>query len=256
MLFRSDRVLADTVRVALDEGLLAEAEEALAALSRPEPELAQAVDRLRSRTIEALELAAVGRVELRERDVRPGLRGFAKLVALMAITTALVTTMISGDDETSMRSVVLTDLVAGSVVFGGALALRNAVMSNRRSRATTAAIVLYIVGTTTCDALCLAAGQSVRQAAPFMLLMESFGFAAIAVLLEMPMRARRVTGFSSALLCGLAFWSVAQPSVANTLTSLSVIQAFLTAGYLVFDMERERRQALVSRQTGSLERRT
>ena len=238
-----DRVLRALVRVALAQRLLPIAEEALAASSSPDPRLVAELARLRDAHERARQLAALGEETLKGRDVRPGFRGILGLVAFMALNAVLLVVSISGGEEPTMREVLLSDLVALAVMGAATFAFRRSLLANARSRKVTSAIWLTVLGMTVCDGLCAFVGLSARQAAPFSLLSGATAFAALTVLLAMPARARLATGSCGALLCAEAFWSAAHPGLATHLISLSVAQTALTAGYLVYDMAREGRDA-------------
>ena len=238
-----DRVLRALVHIALAQQLLPIAEEALAASSAPDPRLVAEIAQLRDAHERARQLAALGEEALKGRDVRPGFRGILGLVAFMALNAVMLVGSISGGDEPTMREVLLSDLASLAVMGAATFAFRRSLLANARSRTVTSAIWLTVLGMTVCDALCAFVGLSARKAAPFSVLSAATGFAALTVLLAMPARARVATGSCAALLCAEAFWSAAQPELATRLISLSVAETALTAGYLVFEMAGERRDA-------------
>ncbi len=234
-----DRVLEALVHTALALERLDDAEQALAERAVPDPTLTARVEQLREATERDRRLTELGASELRDRDARPGLRGVAAMVAFMGVNAALLVSVIGGVEAPTMLEVVATDLAACAFVTAGALAFRRKLTANRRSRATTAAFFTVLVGLTVCDGLSAYVGQSAAQSAPFALLMNSFGLAAIAVLLEMPRGPRRAAGLCSALLAVEAFASVASPHLATRWLALSTIESLGVAAYLVFDMARE-----------------
>jgi serine/threonine-protein kinase len=238
-----DRVLREIVRVALAARLLPIAEDALAALPTHDAQLAADLARVRAEQDDAQRLAALAESSLREHDARPSVRGMVGLFAFMLVNAVMLVGVIAGDEEPTMRAVVGIDAATLGVLAAATFAFRASLLANRRGRTTTAAMWLVLLAMCACDGLAAFMGLSARQAAPFSLLAAATGFAAIAVLLEMRPRARAVTALCGALLCAEAFGSAALPELATRLMSLSIVETALTAGYLIYDMARERRDA-------------
>ncbi len=240
-----DRVLRALVRVALSQRLLPIAEEALAALPVRDATLAAELARVRAELDDARRLAALAESSLREQDARPAVRGMVGMFAFMLFNAATIVGVIAGGKEPTMREVIRVDLATLVVLVPVLYAFRRSLLANRRGRTTTAAVWLVILGMCACDGLSAFVGLSARQAAPFSLLAAATGFAAVAVLLDMRRRARIVTALCGALLCVEAFWSAARPDLATRLMSLSVAQTALAAGFLIYDMARERHDTVL-----------
>jgi serine/threonine protein kinase len=237
-----ERILHTTVRVALEERLLPIAEGALGALATPVPLLTEGVAQLRAEVDRAQRLATVGEEALLERDVRPGYKGFFGLVVFLALNAVSLASVFVGGKEPTMREVLLADLAALAVVGAATWAYRAPLTANRRIRSMTRAVWLFVVSATVCDALAVSLGQTATQAAPYSLFSAAAAFAAITALIELRPRSRSATGLCSAVLCAEAFWSAATPALATRLLSLSIVGTALIAGFVLFDLARERRE--------------
>ena len=140
-----------------------------------------------------------------------------------------------------MRSVLLTDFAALGFVGLGAFFFRGPLLVNRRSRSTVASTFLLLGAMGVSDVLSAFMGQTASQAAPYSLLMMAVGFAAMTALLDVPRRLRFATGGCALLVAGQAFWSVGDPSRAVAMVAVATVEAMATAGYLLWDMAKERR---------------
>ena len=234
-----ERVLAAIVGCALHLGRREEAEAAFAMLSHPAPELVEWMRAAGADAEAARGHAALGAAELRERDVRPSLKGALAMLGFMACNTIFQVVFLEGGAAPTMRGIFVADLFATGLLFVGALTFKRTLLTNRRGRSTTAAIFLVVLGMTASDGLSALAGQSVEAATPFSLFAGGLGFAALATLLDLPARSRWVAGVSAVLFLTEAVVATQVPALAASLLTLSVVESVIAAGLLVMEMVRE-----------------
>lgn len=237
------RILATAVTTAVERRALADAEEALAALEAPRPELEAQVAGLRASLEETEALAAYGKAQREARDIAPSFKGLSAVVVLMGLASAYILFALLGGEEPTMEAVLATDVGALGFVAVGAAFFRRSLLANRRSRSTFGVVVLMLAGMSASDGVGFMLGHSTRDAAPASLLMMAFGFGAMALGLDVPRRVRRATGACGALVLALALGAAAWPASSLLLSSLATVIAMVAAVFVLFDMWRERAEA-------------
>ncbi len=169
------RVLELTVIAHLHHDDLVSAEETAAQLSPRSARIADRLENARRRVSEARQFEQLGRAEAKEQDLQGGRLALVVLLAVLALSGAVLYATLGVDDHDSMLRFLGLDAGILVLLASVAVAFRQRIASSRKARALTATLFLTLISTFSAHLFGFVQGLRPPQIAPYSLLCLALG---------------------------------------------------------------------------------